>query len=282
MVPVLAIAAPVRSEAPYLIEWIAYHRALGVQVFLLGDNGGEDGTSDLLQKLHRRGIIIRDDWLGQKYFHLAFLHQAIALSRAFAGGLFLIDVDEFIRPLDGQTSIRPLAETWIEDASIGAVAINWAIYGSCGREQPGEGLVIERFTGRAPQDCGINKHVKTFVRPDRCARPANNPHAVVLERGRYVDPAGKDVVWDAAVVPCGISREVMWERVRIDHFVLKSRMEFERKRARGSAMSPLTEEQRGNDGYFQAHDRNEVSDPMPEPLVAQTKSEIERILAAIS
>jgi hypothetical protein len=232
MTPVLAIAAPVRSDAPYLIEWIAYHRALGIQVFLLGDNGGDDETSELLHKLHRHGIIVRLDWSGRKYFHLAFISQAIEIARTFAGGLFLIDVDEFIRPLDGETSITALARSWIEDDSVGAVAINWAIYGSSGRQEPGEGLVIERFTGRAPQDFHINKHVKSFVRADRCAGPSNNPHAVLLERGRYFDAGGGDVAWDQAVVPCGISREVIWNRLRIDHFVLKSRVEFERKRAR--------------------------------------------------
>jgi hypothetical protein len=41
MTVVLAIAAPVRCEAPYLIEWIAYHRALGIKLLLLGDNGGD-------------------------------------------------------------------------------------------------------------------------------------------------------------------------------------------------------------------------------------------------
>jgi hypothetical protein len=50
--PILAIAAPVRGEAPYLLEWIAYHRVLGIKAFLLGDNTGDDDpTSALLQAL---------------------------------------------------------------------------------------------------------------------------------------------------------------------------------------------------------------------------------------
>jgi len=32
----------VREEAGYLLEWIAYHRVLGVKIFLLADNGGSD------------------------------------------------------------------------------------------------------------------------------------------------------------------------------------------------------------------------------------------------
>jgi hypothetical protein len=159
----LAIAAPVRCEAPYLIEWIAYHRALGIKLFLLGDDGGDDGTSELLQKLHHHGVIVRVDWIGQKNFQLAFNHQAIKQIGKFAVGLFLIDVDEFIRPLDGATSIEASAQSWMADDSVGAVAINWAIYGSSGREEPREGLVIERFTRRAPQDFGCGPSASFLV-----------------------------------------------------------------------------------------------------------------------
>jgi SAM-dependent methyltransferase len=271
----------VRAEAPYLLEWIAYHRVLGVHNFYLGDNGGDDGTTELLQKLHRSGIVVRADWLGQKYFHLAFLRQAIEYASPHAGGLFLIDVDEFLRPTDGATSIVDLAQSWIADDSIGAVAINWALYGSSGHGDAGQGLVIERFTRRAVQDFSVNKHVKSFVRPDRCAGPSGTPHAVTLHRGRYVDTSGEEVRWDQAVAQSGISASVVWNRIRIDHFVLKSRAEFERKQLRGSAASPVTEEHRSNANYFGQHDRNEVDDPVRESLVRQTKSEIERLRAIL-
>jgi hypothetical protein len=277
MKPILAIAAPARAEAPYLLEWIAYHRVLGIQMFLIADNGGDDGTSDLLRRLDHHRVIVRIDWSGQRYFQIAFLRQAIEQARAFAGGLFLIDVDEFIRPLDGATSITEVAQLWMADDAVGAVAINWAIYGSSGHQAAEDGLVIERFTKRAPQDCPINKHVKSFVRADRCAGPTDNPHAVDLARGRYIDAAGKDVRWDASVVAQGITTQVVWNRIRIDHFVVKSREEFERKRARGSVRSPDTEAQRGGENYFHAHDRNEVSDPMPEPLVRATRAEMVRL-----
>jgi hypothetical protein len=145
--PILAIAAPVRGEAPYLLEWIAYHRVLGIKAFLLGDNAGDDeATSKLLQALHDHKIIFRFDWRGQTRFQLEFYKQALAAARLFADGIFLIDVDEFLR-LTASFSVLQIAQKWLADPSIGAVALNWAIYGSSSREEAGEGLVIERFTG---------------------------------------------------------------------------------------------------------------------------------------
>ena len=168
------------------------------------------------------------------------------------------------------------------DPEIGAVAINWAVYGSSGHHNAGEGLVIERFTRRAPQDFHINRHVKTFIRPDRCAGVSNNPHSVRLNAGRYIDSAGQDVAWDQTVVPSGISTKVVWRNIRVDHFVTKSLEEFERKRARGSAHSPSTEDERRHEDYFRYHDRNDVEDPMPEPLVRRTKIELERLRAKLA
>jgi hypothetical protein len=272
--PVLAIAAPVRSEAPYLLEWIAFHRALGIRAFVLGDNGGDDGTPELLRELHTHGIIIRLDWLGQKYFHLDFYLQAIAVAKLFAKGLFLIDVDEFLHPLDDAASVVELAHAWLDDPTVGAVAINWAVYGSSGQQERQNGLVIERFVRRAPQDHPLNRHVKTFVRVDRCAGPCATPHAVALTSGRYIDSRGQDVEWDQSRVPVGVTSRVEWHRLRVDHFVLKSRAEFEGKRARGSATGPRTEQERARTDYFAAHDRNETMDPMPEALVERTRVEM--------
>jgi hypothetical protein len=188
--PVLALASPVRGEAPYLLEWIAYHRALGVKTFFLGDNGGDDGTSDILADLHRRKIAFCFDWRGRTHFQLHFIAQAIQAARLGAEGLFLMDIDEFLRPQSG-LSVLPITQRWLADETVGAVALNMAIYGTSGRERAGDGLVIERFTMRAPQDYAPHQTATPFVRVASCAGPANNPHAVQLLSGRYINPLGR-------------------------------------------------------------------------------------------
>ncbi len=40
----IAIGAIVKNEAPYLREWVAYHKAVGVDAFIIGDNDSTDGT----------------------------------------------------------------------------------------------------------------------------------------------------------------------------------------------------------------------------------------------
>jgi hypothetical protein len=276
--PVCAIVAPVRGEAPFLIEWIAYHRVRGVRRFLLADNGGDDGTSELLERLDRHEFVKRFDWRERRYFQLEFYQHII---RELAGSqrlvLIFVDVDEFVRSPPQAPGIPRLARLLFADDSVSAVAMNWALYGSSGHVSAAPGLVLERFIRRGRRDHPSHRHVKTMVRADRCAGPGHNPHAFALTGGRYVTPLGEDVEWDKTTEPEGLTQTVIWNRLRVDHFVLKSREEFERKRARGSVARPLTEELRGRDSYFGLHDRNEVEDPMHPDLVAQTRAEMERI-----
>ena len=75
--PRVALIAPIKQEAPYLLEWIAYHRALGVETFVLGDNGGSDQTSELIQALDAAGLVLRLDWRGEIAFQLRFDVEAI-------------------------------------------------------------------------------------------------------------------------------------------------------------------------------------------------------------
>jgi hypothetical protein len=144
---------------------------------------------------------------------------------------------------------------------------------------PVTGLSSKRFTRRAPQNFPINRHAKPFGRLSACAGPAGNPHAVALLTGRYTDTLGQDVAWDTTRAdPVGLAMKVIWDVLRIDHFVVKSRGEFLAKQARGSPMLPS----RSWDGYFERHNRNEVEDPIPLELVERTKAEMAKIAAQIA
>ena len=58
----LFIAAIVKNELNALLEWIAYHRVLGVNGFIIADNGSNDGTRELLGSLAKLGIVTIIDY----------------------------------------------------------------------------------------------------------------------------------------------------------------------------------------------------------------------------
>jgi hypothetical protein len=45
----IAVCALFKDEAPYLLEWLAFHRMIGVDLFVLYDNGSSDGGADLVR-----------------------------------------------------------------------------------------------------------------------------------------------------------------------------------------------------------------------------------------
>jgi hypothetical protein len=94
----VAIVCIVKDEADYLAEWIAYHVALGVDHFIIYDNGSTDGTSALLERYINHGLVTRIDWPiggGQ----LAAYNHALRMFGATATWLAYYDVDEFLVPL---------------------------------------------------------------------------------------------------------------------------------------------------------------------------------------
>ena len=146
--PRIAIATPAKDEAPYLLEWLAYHRALGVETFLIGDNGGADQTSELLQSLEQAGIIQRLDWRNESVFQLRFDEDAVERLCGLVDVCSITDVDEFLRPLNGRSDIPTAIAEIFSRPDVSAAAINWAVYGSSGQLEPAPGMVIERFAQR--------------------------------------------------------------------------------------------------------------------------------------
>jgi hypothetical protein len=268
--PRIGIVAPVKEEGPYLLEWIAYHRALGVEKFILGDNGGADHTSDLLMALDAAGVIQRLDWRGETNFQIRFDLDAIPRMSGIVDVCSVTDVDEFLRPLGGYSDIPAAAGGIFNRPEVSAAALSWVTYGSSGRVEPGDGLVIERFTRRATDDHVFSRTVKTILRPERLTGMVN-PHAVTLTSGEYVNDHNDPVCWGNVI---GGTTSVSWHSLRVDHFVVKSHREFEGKAGRGRSD---VETPRRDDAFFSSRDRNEVFDPMPAEFVARTKDEIVRL-----
>lgn len=53
----IALVATARNEGIYILEWIAYHRLLGVEAFYIYSNDNDDGSDELLATLAKAGVI---------------------------------------------------------------------------------------------------------------------------------------------------------------------------------------------------------------------------------
>lgn len=272
--PRIAIAAIFRNEHPYVLEWIAHHRALGVERFYIADNVSDDGTSELLQALDDLGVIRRIPFAstpGQAP-QLPAYAELLGTHARDEDWIAVIDADEFIVPTGDARSLAEVLAPLAAQEDIGAVVLNWAIHGSAWLLNHSAGLVCERFTRRAHQSFGANHHYKTVLRRAAFASVHSNPHHFVLQPGwRCVHTDGSAVVAHPRH-GTGLSERVVWEGLRLNHYIVKSREEFEtRKQRNGSAAT--VGRVKGED-YFVGHDRNECRDGLTAEQLAATRTEL--------
>ena len=267
----LAIGAIFKNEGPYILEWIAYHRSIGIERIVIADNDSDDGSAELLRELDRRQIVSSFPYQGspgvapQLPAYAELLERYGHLSEWFA----FFDAEQFLVPT-GSQPLGPVLEGLTDDPSIGGIALNWAIYGSSARKTQGGGLVLERFQKRARNDAPMNLHYKSIVRTAAVLGPAANPHHFNLRPGyRYVQADGSDLASNPSR-GLGLSTKTVWAPLRINHYVVKSREEFfQRKQPRGRATR--TQEYRP-DEFFEHHDRNDEFEPIPVATVEQVES----------
>ena len=288
----LSICAIFKDEAPYLPEWIEFHRLVGVERFFLYDNLSVDGGKKVLEPWVRAGVASISDCsipLSQGGQSLAYA-DALERARGRTRWLAFIDLDEFLF----SPGPIPLPDVLREYEQHPGVVVNWQVYGSCGLTTRTDGLVIESFVKRARTQWVRNRRVKSIVDPTQAVCPIG-PHFFEYAEGAL---AVREDHKPVRVIECrgwkrrmrrGLARLPLIEtdpyalrqssvkrvsvgRLRLNHYAVRSRQEFEQKTARhdSSRLAPR---------YFAYHDRNEVHDPALVPYAGQVRAQLTTIEA---
>jgi glycosyltransferase involved in cell wall biosynthesis len=261
-VPVLsALVVIVRDEVRALLEWVAYHRVIGFDEIIVYDNESRDGTTELCQQLHNDGAITHRPWrdpppeseIGPQI--PAYEHAAANTS---AEWLCFLDADEFLVLQDYKTVADLIC---VAGRYLMPIALNWKIFGSNGQTEYRDDLVIERFPRCGGPEQDVNRHIKTLGPASALQGGARvHVHGWVLAPGQhYVDALGNPV----DVEECTFVTPPQWRGAWINHYIVKSREEFEQKQLRGKATHAVgdpTKYDRTVESYFTAYDRNEVED----------------------
>ena len=272
----LALGAIVKNEAPYLIDWLAWHQALGFTDFIIADNDSTDGTSEILRALNRAGVLtyVRFPSRLHKMPQFEAYHHMCRRFSGRADWLALIDADEFIMPETPNDDLARLLQDMPADT--GAVALNWAVFGSSGHLRAQEDPVFQRFQMRGERSSDGNRHYKMIVRPHCYGQKIINPHHVLSRDGFCFRRANGDTL---QIDQYGLSTDVNWSRFRINHYLIKSWSEFiQKKQKRGRADRPsLTR----SISYFGRHDWNEEFDASAQTFPPEFGKHKENILYSL-
>ena len=218
----LSIAAMFKNEAPYLAEWLEFHRLVGVEHVYLYDHGSTDNFADVLAPFIKDGFVTLMPW-GLPYTTGMMKAQIIAFGHALLTfghdwrWMAFIDVDEFLFPVEGDSLLKTLSA--YDD--LPAVVVFWTMFGFSGHETPPQGLVTENYTMRAPFPTYAKP--KSIVDPS-AVRAVGGAHLFDIDAG---NTSGFNE--QRQLVSKSDLGNLTSKLLRLNHYYTRSRLEFESK-----------------------------------------------------
>lgn len=215
------ICAIFQNEAPYLKEWIEYHRIVGAKYFYLYNNFSQDNYLTVLQPYLEEGIVELVDWIEpdfQIYGQRMAYMDAIYKARGNVKWLAIIDIDEYLVPKSDATVPKFL--TQFEKEGIGGVGINWQMFGTSYVQAIKENqLLTELLILKAEEEHGENKHIKSIVRPEYVIEPPGVHHFSYCEDYFQVDT-------NQEIFTGPISPHILTDKMQINHYWTKDETFF--------------------------------------------------------
>ena len=158
----------VKNEGPFLLEWIAFHRVIGVTDFLFYSNDCSDATDRMLDQLASHGIVTH---LPNPAVNRNYQMQALKAAKQHplvqeADWVWIADLDEFINIHVGDHSLPALIEACGDPQ---AISVSFQFMANDGVENFVDEPVITQFLrSHNPDIWGADTaiEVKSLVRRD--------------------------------------------------------------------------------------------------------------------
>jgi hypothetical protein len=191
----------VKNEGPFLLEWIAFQRLIGVTDFLFYSNDCTDGTDRLLDALAGHGIVrhLPNPAEGRNYQMEALKDAAKQDIVQTADWVWIADVDEFLNIHVGDHTIPALIQACDNPQ---AISVNFQFFANNDIDTFEDRPVIEQFTRSHNPDlwCGESAiEVKSLIRQDfplqyyGAHRPFFRKNLAPGKRPSWTDGSGRAV-----------------------------------------------------------------------------------------
>jgi hypothetical protein len=246
----------VKNEAPFILEWVAYHLTIGFERIIVVSNDCDDGTEEILAALAANQVI---EHIPQEVATCAS-PQMLAAAKADplidkGDWVMWLDCDEFLNVKIGQRNLPSLLEL-IGDKR--GMLINWRMFGDS-RQYPFPGrFVSEHFIMCSEETNPENIRIKTLFQKGRgvLGFQTKGMHRPLIGRdaeltaghflngtGRALDASygkhrqwvrGRDVGHDSAV----LATEMGFGIAQINHYAVRTAEMFWLKSARGDGWVP--------------------------------------------
>ncbi len=251
-----------KDEGPFILEWLAWHKAVGVTDFIVFTNDCTDGTDRMLDHLDQRGLVrhLPNPAVlnGDGYFQptaLAYLHHMGTFKTA--DFVISMDVDEFINIRAGQGHFDDLLAATGPFDALSMTEIN---HGSNRKTTFEPGWITAQFPQHETETPGKYKSrrgVKTITRMGPLLAKLRNHRPDFCKDGpapHWIDGSGRplaSLATDAS--ENGLDCRGTYGLVSLDHFALRSLDSYMMKMLRGDV---VVKDKKVGRTYWRQRNRN--------------------------
>ncbi len=192
----LVVVSMFNNCAPYIKEWVEYHRLLGVDHFWLYDDASTDDWQSELSPYIESGLVEvfywpagKPDWTtGQ----MAAFHDGLKRGVGVTKWITLLDQDEFILPMQDKSITECLEKRFSHAA---AIYVNWHNFGTSGITLAAHEPMLSRLTSCSTKSHPRNAVGKSIIRPEHAKIDAIlSQHFCPLIDGVYVNGDGNQTL----------------------------------------------------------------------------------------
>lgn len=281
-----AIVTTMKNEGPFILEWLAYHRMIGVDDFLIYTNDCTDGTDTMLQLLQDKGIVqhrenpFRGTELKPQHAALQAAEEEPLIQDA--DWVVCMDVDEFINVKCGEGHLSDLF------AAVGGanmISMTWRLFGN-NNQRDFTGDLILRDYSRCAQEITRKPHqawgFKTLFRNTGIFKKlgVHRPKGLkpqLWEDIRWVNGSGQEMPremyrngWRSTMSTYG------YDLVQLNHYAVRSAESFLVKRDRGRVNH--VDRDQGLSYWFRMNN-NAVEERSIQRMIPALEAELARLLA---
>ncbi|WP_245845076.1 glycosyltransferase family 2 protein [Pseudothioclava arenosa] len=282
-----AIVTTMKNEGPFILEWIAYHRAIGVDDFLIYTNDCTDGTDTMLEMLQSKGICQHrvNPWVPGG--ELKPQHAALQAAESepviqSAGWSICMDVDEFINVKIGDGTLKALYAAMGE---ANMISLTWRLFGNNDVHEYHDRFLLDQFTACAPELVRKPHQAwgfKTLFRNIDIYKKlgVHRPKGLVpdlWDRVKWLNGSGRPMPremfrngWRSTTETYG------YDWVQLNHYAVRSAESFLVKRDRGR-VNHVDRDQGLN--YWFRMNHNATEDRSIQRMIPALRAEYDRLMA---
>jgi len=283
--PRFLVSTCMKDEAPFILEWIAWHKSIGIEDFVVFTNDCSDGTDLILDRLEEMGYLrhLPNPAIatGSTYFQPVALAYTPHLPEWRKADFHIsMDVDEYINVRVGNGTMADLLNA---TGFFDALSMSELNHGSNNRMAFEPGLMTEQFPRHQSERPGPRKAlrgVKTIARiSEKLEKPRNHRPDFHTDRGpvTWLDGSGRplDTLLEDPTLN-GIDVRGSYDLVVLDHFPLRSLDSYLIKMFRGDV---VIKKNRVSRRYWRLRNRHEQATSTFERQQAGFRKALETLFA---